>query len=171
MAIPPDPTGGYGYNYARNLVERNAPGAVRNLQAGTRVAVQTVRSNPRIVQAIVRTSGSVALRAAGASGIEAGISCAAMESFAVTGGAMALSEIIIPVAIGCFAIYTVWSCISYWSSLPPEQRGYHSMNSPEDFSKEYVAACMASEEYGAPAKASARILQFGPTPYWAQGII
>ena len=69
------------------------------------------------------TGSSTALRAAGLTSVESGITCMSMET-AAAGGGVLLSEIIVPVAVACLAIYVVYTCVSYWSSLPPKERGY-----------------------------------------------
>ena len=167
--IPPDPTGGYGANYVRELMARNGPGALRSLQSGTRVAVQAVRSNPRIVQAIVRTGGSTALRAAGLTGIESGITCMSMETTAAAGGVL-LAEIVVPVAIACVAIWVVYTCVSYWQSLPPSQRGYGQVTI-DNFPTCYAGALIKSDEYGAPARSAYQMLSSRSKPNWTQVII
>ena len=169
MAIGPDPTGGYGGAYVRNLIAREGPQAVRALQTGTRIAVQTIRSNPRIVQAIARTGSSTALRVAGCTSVEAGITWASVEGVAATGGTIALSEIIVPVAIACVVLYVVGSCISYWSSLPPEQRGYRPV-SLDTFDQTPMGKAIASSEFGAPSKAAYSLLTMRSGPVWTGGL-
>jgi hypothetical protein len=169
MAIPPDPTGGYGSNYIRQVIAREGPAAVRSLQGASRVAVQTIRQNPRIVQAIVRTGSSTALRVAGASSFEAGLTWAGVEGVAATGGALALSEFIVPVAIVCVIVYVVGSCVVYWSSLPPEQRGYRPV-SLDTFDQTPLGQTLASSEFGAAGKAAYSLMCRRAGPTWATGL-
>ena len=170
MAIGPDLIGGYGFNYARELFARNGPAAVRSLQSAGRATAQTIARNPRAVQAIVRMGGTTAMRAAGASGIEAGISIAAAEGFVAAGTTAALSEIIVPVALVVVVIWTVYECVSYWRSLPPKERGYSSLNSVQELPDHYVGSLIKSEEYGAPAIAAATILKGGRRPQWTYAV-
>ncbi len=169
MALPPIGGSNAAEEYIRQLAARNAPAARQALVRGVQATGQAIRSNPRIVQAIVRTSGSVALRAAGLSGVEASVAVYASER-AVAVGAVAVGEIIVGVALVCFAVYIVYSLVSYWSSLPPEQRGYGKVGSINDVPSSELGQRLASSEYGEPARSGYRMLTGGGRPGWLTGV-
>ena len=170
MALTPfDPTGGHGATYARALMARQGPTAVRCLQAATRTAVLAIRNNPRMIRAMMRTGSGRALRAAGLTGVESGITCVSMETTAVAGGSALLSEIILPVAIACVAIYVVHACVGQWQTLPSVQSGIGQMTL-DNFQAFDIGSLIKSDEFGAPAQSAYMMLSSRSLPDWTQGI-
>ena len=146
-----DPTGGHGATYARALMARQGPTAVRCLQAATRTAVIAIRNNRLMIRAMMSTGSGRALRAAGLTSVESGITCVSIETTAVAGGSALLSEIILPVAIACVAIYVVHACVGQWqtSSTGPSGDGQMTLDNFQAFD---IGGLIKSQEFGAPAK-------------------
>ena len=101
--------------------------------------------------------------------LESGITCMSMET-AGAAGTVLLSEIVVPVAIACVAIWMVYTCVSYWQSLPPSQRGYGQVTI-DNFPTCYAGALIKSDEYGAPARSAYQMLSSRSKPNWTQVII
>ena len=167
MAIPPDPTGGYAARMLQEMFVKNRQAATEAMKDGIKTTARTIKSNPRVVQQVMKTGGQTAVRAAGLSVGEATVAVGTAEALPAAPSATAVVfglsavELIVLVAAIIFVVCLVYS----WSQMDPVSRGYRgSFDNSE--AKEQL---MAMGEEG-PVRGMQRGLQRRGLPIWMKQI-